>query len=200
MNINQDKATSFVALFALVFWLQLIAPTRASAQLQPTAGSGRDGAGAYVYGPGHRYHLNAAKGWTVDTAAGKSNGLGAVFYPDGSSWQDAPVVMYTRILDHDGKTFAQVVDGDLNAMSRNSKTFRAIDKSPIVSLIRQTALVKDLTGEASGQLERVAYFEEKHWVVIIVLVSHSEAALKEAVPAFEQVVKSYHYVSDGATK
>lgn len=187
------ESSLFLCLMVL---LSAISPETASAQYFLTPAGIQKGTGADIYGPGHRYHLEAPKGWTVDTQAAKADGLGAVFYPNGSSWQNAPVVMYTRILEHDGKTFSQVIDGDLKAMAQDSRTFRATDKTAVISTRHQTALVKDLTGEPSGQLERVAYFEEKHWVVLIVLVAHNEADLKNSFQAFEQLVQSYRYISD----
>lgn len=198
MKIGRFYHNDSLYILVLLFVLPITFES-ASAQYALTPSGILKGTGADIYGPGHRYHLEAPKNWTVDTEAAKDDGLGAVFYPDGSSWQSAPVVMYSRIVEHTGKTFSQVIDGDLKAMAHDSSSFRAIDRPAIISTRLQTAVVKDLTGEPSGQLERVAYFEEKHWVVLIVLVARNEADLKSSVHAFEALVKSYRYISDGSS-
>src|ERR1017187_9021755 len=49
-----------------------------------------------IYGKNHAYWLTAPKGWILDNKSGVSQGLFAVFYPQGSSWAKSSVVMYTN--------------------------------------------------------------------------------------------------------
>src|ERR1051326_3275936 len=51
-----------------------------------------------IYGKNYSFALTAPKGWVLDTASGRQQGLQAVFYPKGSSWKNGAAVMYANIL------------------------------------------------------------------------------------------------------
>ena len=50
----------------------------------------------YAYGADHCYYFDAPRGWTMDNKAGARDGVPMVFYPTGTTWQSAPVAIYTR--------------------------------------------------------------------------------------------------------
>lgn len=55
--------------------------------------------GLIVYGDSWAMTVAEPRGWIGDTHAGAGDGMNVVFYPKGSSWRDAPIVIYGRVLD-----------------------------------------------------------------------------------------------------
>ena len=94
------------------------------------AGPIDNGAGIF-YGEGHSYALSAPSGWVLDNQAGRSQGLVAVFYPQGSSWSDSPVVMYSRIVKRDGRSLEEVIRADIDYMKEASPEIKESKKEPI---------------------------------------------------------------------
>ena len=75
-----------------------------------------------LYGKNFVYSLNAPDGWVLDNSAGKSQGLQAVFYPKGESWDKATTVMYTNtasLEDEAHKTISQLIKYDLDTFKKN---------------------------------------------------------------------------------
>jgi len=46
-----------------------------------------------IYGTDHAYSLTAPEGWVLDNSSGVVQGLYAVFYKQGESWDKAETVM-----------------------------------------------------------------------------------------------------------
>jgi hypothetical protein len=55
--------------------------------------------GLIVYGDRWAMTIVEPSGWVGDCAAGAADGMNIVFYPKGSSWSEAPVVIYGMVLD-----------------------------------------------------------------------------------------------------
>jgi len=55
--------------------------------------------GLIVYGDRWAIMIVEPRGWVGDCAAGAPDGMNIVFYPKGSSWSEAPVVIYGMVLD-----------------------------------------------------------------------------------------------------
>ena len=49
-----------------------------------------------IRGPDYAFSLKAPAGWVIDGKSGVGQGLPAVFYRNGGSWEESPVVAYAR--------------------------------------------------------------------------------------------------------
>ncbi len=49
-----------------------------------------------IYGKNFAYSLTSPEGWILDNKSGVKQGLYAVFYKKGLSWQNAETVMYAN--------------------------------------------------------------------------------------------------------
>lgn len=152
--------------------------------------------GGIIYGKDHAYVLSAPEGWVLDNQSGVSQGVHAVFYPEGGSWSDSKAVMYSRINDKTDKTLQEVIDNDLSHMSKDSTKFKAVDKETITCSKGAKAHVKYLSGDKFGSFEAVGYIEEPKKVIIIVLTARDEKNFKDSITAFDELVKSYFWMTD----
>jgi hypothetical protein len=154
-----------------------------------------------VYGDNHAFILTAPKGWILDNESGRGQGLHAVFYPEGSSWQKGDVVMYAGVqMKKDTKeSLDRVIERDIAEHKKRSEQLRVEDGEPIpVKTKEKTATIKYFSGDAWGNSEAVGYIDESKVVVVIVLTSRTRKEFDAALPAFSELVRSYFFVADKA--
>ncbi|MDX2104984.1 MAG: hypothetical protein SFY67_01150 [Candidatus Melainabacteria bacterium] len=152
--------------------------------------------GGIIYGKDHAYVLSAPDGWVLDNQSGVEQGLHAVFYPEGGNWSDSKAVMYTRIHDKANKTIEEVIKTDLDNMKQDAPNFKAEDQENITCQKGSKAVIKYLSGDKFGSFEAVAYIDEPKKAVIIVLTARDEGNFKSSVTAFNELVKSYFWMTD----
>ena len=58
-----------------------------STQSQEQSKNDKGANSGIIYGENHAFTLTAPTGWVLDNTSGAKQGLQAVFYPEGSSWQ-----------------------------------------------------------------------------------------------------------------
>jgi hypothetical protein len=150
-----------------------------------------------VYGKDHAFFIDAPAGWIVDNRAGISEGLRAVFYPTGSSWQASPAVMYANVgYATEDRKLESFIQADLDKFRHDSPTIRSMNGTPIVTASGSSAEVRYLSGDRFGNSEAVAYIPEGQHVVMLVLTSKTKPAYQHALHAFITLVKSYRFITD----
>lgn len=157
-----------------------------------------------VYGPGHAFSLDPPAQWVLDNQSGVDQGLQAVFYPTGKSWTNSPAVMYANVYlkkDPKNENAATVAAKDIADFRKHSRTFKVLDADPLpvgdlVDDKPRQALVKYFSGDDFGNFEAVAYINESKVVVMLVLSARKEDEFKKALPAFADLVRSYHFLTD----
>lgn len=152
-----------------------------------------------IYGKNHAYSLTAPDGWVLDNTSGVSQGLYAVFYPEGSSWKDAETVMYTRglALDSVERTcIDSVVNYDIRYFRENEPgievnevTSQRISKDKVARMV-------SFGGGSYNNYEMVAYIPEEKVVVEVVLTSRTEKGMKENLPKLNELLSSYLFISE----
>ena len=160
-----------------------------------TAAQTPEGAGI-VYGKDHAFAIAAPRGWILDSESGKSQGLHAVFYETGSDWASAMNVMYTNSARkcEGQRTVEELMAYDLAQFRKHSPTLEVTEPSSIPTR-KGTALVRRFTGDQHGNYEAVAYIDEEQTIIMLVLSSRTKNGFDEAYPSFEELVKSYQFLT-----
>jgi hypothetical protein len=148
-----------------------------------------------VFGANHAFTITAPAGWVLDNKSGIPQGLQAVFYPIGGSWEGSLAVMYANAVEkneNDGTTFNRVIYAD-------TSKFMAEHKEGHVAAI-QTLTTKDnkkakVIMYIYSNYEAAAFIDEPKVVSMLVLTARSEKEFKNAVPAFKELVASYFYLT-----
>lgn len=158
----------------------------------------QEGEAGIIYTEDLVFSLTAPEGWVLDNHSGSRQGLPVVLYPRGSSWKEAPAVMYPT---SDRKPASEhplqdVIAETLNQYRAASPVLRIESLAPAPTGDARTAELRKLSGETNGNVEAIAFVEEADRVVLLILSARSETDYAAALPAFRQLVGSYSYLSD----
>ncbi len=152
-----------------------------------------------IFGVDHVFSLKAPKGWMLDSESGVSDGFHAVFYPKGSNWANGLVVCYPAA---HGKTDALMTADDV-AKSR-IKDYRD-NGSPnytgeLIKVVKsdhgETARIYHFKNDQWGNIEAVAYFEQRKTINYVTMSSRDASAFANALSAFDELVKSYVFIGE----
>lgn len=152
-----------------------------------------------IHGKNHAFSFKAPKGWVLDNESGVGQGVHAVFYEKGGSWEKSKVVAYARAADRDGdiKTAADQVAKTIADFRKNgSAKYDGKKMKTVKTKSGKEGVIYHFSGDKWGNFEAVAYFEEEKTINFVVLNSRDEKLFTAALPAFEELVKSYLFVSD----
>lgn len=151
-----------------------------------------------LYGKNHVFSLKAPKGWVLDNQSGVSQGIYAVFYEVGGSWENSPAVMYARGVAKDPipQTINEFVSNDSLTFVERDRTIKIQDASSLKTEHGKVAIVKWFF---YSEYEAVAYIDEEKSVAMVVLTSRNEEEFKKNYPAFEELVSSYWFIADTVT-
>jgi len=149
-----------------------------------------------LYGKDHAFTLTAPSGWVLDNTSGVSQGLYAVFYARGGSWQHSPAVMYGKGTSKDieaKETIEQFIHNDSVQFVENQPGVKISSSSPIQTRLGRTAIVRTFS---YSQEEIVAYIDEPTIVTTIVLTARTKDDYNAAFPFFKELVASYVFISN----
>lgn len=181
---------SFKNLRTLVFIL-FLAPMIVSGQEDIKTG--------IIYGKNHAFSLTAPAGWILDNKSGVGQGLHAVFYEKGKSWENSITVMYanTASLEDDShKTLDQLIKYDLDNFRKNYSDLKITEGNDIWIKEGVVAKVKYLSGQSYGNHEAISYIEAGKTGVMIIMSSRTKEGFENSLEAFESLVKSYLLMSE----
>jgi len=121
------------------------------------------GMSGYAHGPDHCYYFETPSGWTMDNRAGARDGVPMVFYPSGTTWQSAPVAIYTRpVASARGRSDSARVNEQVQQviqMYRSaSETIQAVRLRTVRSSSGASGELWKFTGYSNGGMELVTYF------------------------------------------
>ena len=72
-----------------------------------------------IYGEDIAYTLVPPDGWVLDNKSGVSQGIHAVFYPEGKGWEASEVVLYSRMatLNHMKQNIEGIVQNTVDQLN-----------------------------------------------------------------------------------
>lgn len=152
-----------------------------------------------VYGSNHAFSFKAPKGWVLDNESGVGQGVHAVFYEKGGSWEKSKVVAYARAADRTDsvKTAAdQVAKTIADFRKRGNVKYDGKLVKTVKNESGKEGEIYHFSGDKWGNFEAVAYFVEEKTINFVVFNSREEKRFKDALPAFEELAKSYLFVGE----
>jgi hypothetical protein len=131
----------------------------------------------------------APEGWMLDNKSGVSQGTHAVMYPEGSTWQSAPEVMYVNVSDLDpGETLEEFIAKDVSHFRKEFLGITIEELEPIVLRSGGQALVRSYSGGAYPSYERVAYAVYGTGAATYVLTCRTRDGLDKTAGLFRDMV------------
>ena len=171
-------------------------------QAQQNTEKPADNNSGVIYGQDHVFVLTAPKGWVLDNKSGVSQGLQAVFYPEGSSWKSGTVVMYANAyhkINALEETLEKVVAGDVAEFKKKSDKLKVVEAASLPTRKDHKAVVRYFEGDTFGNSEAIAYLDEAKVVVMLVLSARTKKEFEAALPAFNELVSSYLFLGEKVT-
>lgn len=161
------------------------------------AAVGANVTGHTVYGNNHVFMVTPPKGWVLDTRCGVQQGLFAVFYPMGLSWDSSSTLIYVNASEREySEAISSFMKREISRLREHSPYIEVEEGEPIVTQDGKIAEVRCFSNDRYGNSEAVAYIPEDNVFALIVLASRNKEAFDAAKPAFEEIVKSYFFVSN----
>lgn len=151
-----------------------------------------------IYGNNYAFSLTAPEGWVLDNKSGVNQGLYAVFYEKGSSWDKATTVMYANTAsfrDKEHRNLDKLIQYDMNVFKKNYPDVEFTDCDNIVIKENVIAKVKYLSGKSYSNFEAMAYIDAGKTGVMIVMSSRTKEGFNNSLNAFESLVKSYLFIT-----
>lgn len=152
-----------------------------------------------LYGKAHVLTFCAPSGWVLDNSIWNDQGIYAVFYPNGSTFEsakDSATIMYINVVERKDEkaTLARMMADDAAEVEHNApaavvkpgKSIRAGDGEAAVQLFAPGAF---------GRYEAAAYFDSPKVLIMFIMSSKNQAVFQNDYPAFTKLVQSYKFLS-----
>ena len=151
-----------------------------------------------LYGDNHVFFVKAPEGWVSDNNSGVNQGLHAVFYPKGGSWEKSPTVMYARGVDIDTtSTLEDFIENDIGNFKKDFPGMKIEElDSIIIKEKERVAKVVKFSGGGYQHADAVAYIKEKKNISMIVITTKIPKELDAYYSKFIELVQSYMHVEN----
>jgi hypothetical protein len=166
-----------------------------SLSFSQTKNDSSDGGAGIVYGKDHAFIISAPKGWILDNSSGVSQGLYAVFYPIGGSWEKSQTVMYVNTASrtvNGNETINKLIEFDIKRFKSNYSDVKIGNLPSVVTKDNKNSII--VTFEYK-QYEAVAYIEEEAITVLLVLSTDTKEQFQSTIPAFRDLISSYQFLT-----
>jgi hypothetical protein len=155
----------------------------------------------YAHGTDHCYYFDAPRGWTMDNKAGAQDGVPMVFYPNGTTWQSAPVAIYTRPISSspgrpDTTRITEQVDQVIQMYLSGSESIKAARLREVSSRSGAHGELWQYTGYSNGGAELAVYFPAAKTVNFFVMQVPRAASVGQFLPALVELAESYRVAAE----
>ncbi len=157
-----------------------------------------------IYGENYAFSVTSPKGWILDNKSGLAQGIKAVFYPKGGSWDKSPEVLYINTAEkniHGNETIDKVISTDEHDFKNNYPDVEISDGPILRTRNNKKIIIKKF--HYNDNYEAVAYFDETNTIPMFVLSAKSRKGFDKAYQSFVQLISSYQNLkikSGGAEK
>jgi hypothetical protein len=153
-----------------------------------------------LYGKEFAYALSAPPGWVMDDATGRAQGMSAVFYRRGESWDKGDAVMYANVaakVKGQDDTLEKVIKYDIEQTKKNNPDTTAQRVQPLPTKDGRKAVTYAFSMAGTGaSREKLAYIDTPKVVVMLALTGHSDTAYNQALPDFARLVNSFVFMTN----
>lgn len=165
-------------------------------QTSETRNSKENEGASIVYSQGGAFMVDGPRGWTIDRENGQQHGLCCVYYPKGSTWDDAETVMYPNIATKrpGQETLEKFMAADLKDFRDHNPEMKFENAEDVPLKNKRVAKVRLFYNVNQGSFEAVAYVDEEKIIALVVLSSKTKKGLNNSIPQLRSVLQSYSYM------
>lgn len=145
-----------------------------------------------IFGSKGAYKIDAPKNWILDNKSGISMGLPCVLYIDGYTWQNSPVIMYSKIASTNFENIDKFIEFAIKEFKKGDSNFsHKVLKTGIID--DGKFIIMDYHGGPYKSYERVFYIQMEKAVGYVVFSAQNETDFKKFADAIYEVIESYEY-------
>ena len=194
-RVTKIVVMKYIRFFIFMLAIGLASAQQIAAKAEDSARQ-KDGA-AIVYAEGGGFMMSGPRGWIADRAVGERLGTCCVYYPEGSTWDNAETVMYPNIATkREGqKTLKEFMANDLAGFQKDNPEMTFTDGEPISLKDKRSALVRYFYGVNQKSFEAVAYIDQENVIALIVVSPKTQKGLSNAMPLLREVLQNYAYMN-----
>lgn len=141
--------------------------------------------------------LKAPNGWVLDCESGSENGINAVFYKSGKTWENAKTVMYINFAPLDiekQRNMKDLISYDMAQFKENYEGIKINTKEKI-ELEKFNGIIKYFGGGTYEGFEYLAYLDLKKFAIMTVISSRSKSDLDTNYADFMSLLKSMQVIN-----
>jgi len=154
------------------------------------------GAGVIVYGEGGAFLIQGPKGWIADHETGQQMRICCVFYPSGSTFDEAETVIYPNIAAKgpDQANLKELMEYDLSEFRDHNPGMTYEDAADLSLKNKRVAKLRYFHGVNKGSSEAIAYIDEEKVIALEVVSSKTQKGLDGAIPLLQEMLQTYSYM------
>jgi hypothetical protein len=146
---------------------------------------------AIVYGTDWAFLFATPEGWVALCRAERQTGAALALWPQGSTFADAPAVMYVTVNGKHDPSLEAFAAAEQQRFRATAPKVTVTPVGPMPVAHGKRALVVRLAGDPGQNHELVAYTEGPTAYFILVMSARSVKALEEHQPAFQALLRSF---------
>ncbi|HKN58560.1 MAG TPA: hypothetical protein VJV97_06890 [Gemmatimonadaceae bacterium] len=146
---------------------------------------------AIVYGDNWAFLFATPERWVSKCRAERQTGAALALWPNGTTFADAPAVMYVTVSGKDEPSLEAFAAGEQQHFRATAPKAKVSPVEPMAVADGKRALVVRLSGDPGQNHELVAYTQGPTAYFIVVLSARSVKALEEYRPAFQALLQSF---------
>ena len=146
---------------------------------------------AIVYGDNWAFLFATPERWVSQCRAERQTGAALALWPDGTTFADAPAVMYVTVNGKEDPSLEAFAAAEQQRFRAVAPKVKVMPGGPMVAANGKRALVVRLSGDLGQNHELVAYTEGPTAYFIVVLSARNPQALEEHRPAFQALLQSF---------
>ncbi len=146
---------------------------------------------AIVYGDNWAFLFATPERWVSQCRAERQTGAALALWPDGTTFADAPAVMYVTVNGKEDPSLEAFAAAEQQRFRAIAPKVKVMPAGPMVAANGKRALVVRLSGDLGQNHELVAYTEGPTAYFIVVLSARNPQALEEHRPAFQALLQSF---------
>jgi len=149
-----------------------------------------------LYSEGGAFLIEGPEGSVTDREVGDQVGTCCVYYPAGSTWDDAETVMYPSIATKrpGQRTLKEFMAVDLADFRDHNPEMTDEDGGTVMMKHGRIATVHFFYNVNKGSSEAVAYVDEEKIIAMFVVSSKTKKGLNEAMPLVRTALETYTYM------
>jgi hypothetical protein len=152
-----------------------------------------------LYGDYWAFVFSTPANWSSLCRAEKKYGMALAIWPTGSSFEQAPAVMYVSVNQKEGKSLTEFNKWSLETF-RKAKPQIVFKPLTFEAKSKLNAMHFSATGGPEGNFDRIAYIEGPSAYFMMILSAQSAEALDSALPAYRELFESFSPMSNTIKK